>query len=157
MSDHVPVAHVESEFEREMQCKYSDKPFPLGGSEFWKGHNWFFYGYKYFASVDEWQIIYHDRRHWIHGMIQETEMTWIDDRIKERGIHLHDGHQFWESPEAKRLLNDYIHDHYASSPHYDNPEAKWIANIAIEQFKKIFSTSFVYSACPECCAAVHRV
>ena len=162
MSDHVPVAQFESDFEREMQRKYSDKLDKNHKSKFWNKHNWLFEAHAYYSAI-EWLEICHNRQYsWFRWSIQENKMDWIEYRIAGSGIHIHNVKSFWESPEGKEIYKEYFRVHYVSSPHYNNPEAKWIAKIAMEYFKItfyktffkiIFSNLYVNSKCPDCRAA----
>ena len=154
MAERVPVAQVELEFEHEMLRKYNSDLEANGVSKFWNAHHWFFEGYKHF-NANEWLEVCNDRNHWILRSIQDSTLEWIQHRIRERGLHIHIGDSFWQTPEGDYLLNEHFYDYYASSPHYDNPEAKWIAKIAMEYFPMEVADAFRDSACPECREAAH--
>ena len=140
------------DFEREMRRKYNSDLEGNGVSKFWNGHHWFFDGYKYY-NANEWLEVCEDRNHWILRSIQDSKLEWIQQRIRERGLHMHAGDHFWETPEGEDITNAYFNNFYASSPHYDNPEAKWIARNAMEYFSMEVADAFLLSACPDCRAA----
>ena len=144
----------DDDFKRKMEFKYIRKIDENGVRKVWNAHNWFFEGYKYF-NANEWVEICKDRHHWIPGHIKDSKFEWIKKQIRERGLHKHRGDYFFESPEADYLKNEYFNYFYASSPHYKNPEAKWIAKFAMDYFPTEVTNVLSKVECPECRAAAH--